>query len=137
MRIERESFEAVHATLHCPEEWDYVQSILDAGKNFEHQKRDLCFIGHTHRPAFYVEGEDRTRDVTSIESVTAGRKQLINVGSVGQPRDREERACYLVYRPERKDVCWRRVDYDIEAAQSAILAAGLPPRFAYRLSHGK
>ncbi len=135
--MERGAFQAAHATLHDPEAWDYVQTLPDAWKNFAHQTRDLCFIGHTHWPAFYAEGEERAREVKSIENLTAGRKQLINVGSVGQPRDRDPRACYLIYRPDRRDVCWRRVEYDIEAAQCAILAAGLPARFAERLSDGR
>lgn len=137
MTVERAGWQAVHATLHEPHEWEYVLTVADAARHFRHQHLPLCFIGHTHQPAFWVEGEDRKRDITSIQSVTPHQKQLINAGSVGQPRDKDERACYLVYRPEQRDVWWRRVDYDIEAAQRAIMEAGLPPRFAGRLKLGR
>jgi predicted phosphodiesterase len=129
--------EAVHAALPNPESWDYVLEPAAAARHFAHQQQRICFIGHSHRPAMFVEGEDRTLDITSLESIRPDRKQVINVGSAGQPRDKDERACYLIYRRDRQDVWWRRVAYDVSAAQSAILAAGLPMKFAQRLSHGK
>lgn len=137
LTMEQADFQAVHAMLETPEEWDYVLSAAEAGRHFRHQRKSLCFIGHTHCPAFWLEGETRERDITSIETVFSTRKQVINVGSVGQPRDRDERACYLIYRPERQDVWWRRVDYDIKAAQQAIMSAGLPSKFAMRLLRGQ
>ena len=109
----------------------------DTALHFPHQSRPVCLIGHTHQPAFWVEGEDRKRDITSIESIVPTRKQLINVGSIGQPRDKDPRACYLLYRPDQQDVYWRRVNYDIASAQRAIIAASLPPKFAERLELGK
>lgn len=75
--------------------------------------------------------------VLVIEDLRQGRKNLVNVGSVGQPRDRDPRACYGVYRREKQDVLWRRVSYDIAAAQEAIVRAGLPTSFAQRLALGK
>jgi diadenosine tetraphosphatase ApaH/serine/threonine PP2A family protein phosphatase len=84
-----------------------------------------------------VEGEDDERNITIQESLDKTRKQVINVGSVGQPRDEDERACYLLYRPGQQDVTWRRVPYDISAAQRAIEDAGLPIKFADRLRHGR
>lgn len=56
-----------------------------------------------------------------------------NVGSVGQPRDGDPRACYVIYRRDKRDVWWRRLPYDIEGAQRAILASGHPPKNAARL----
>jgi diadenosine tetraphosphatase ApaH/serine/threonine PP2A family protein phosphatase len=85
----------------------------------------------------FVEGEDRALDLTSLESIRPDWKQVINVGSVGQPRDKDPQACYLIYRRDRQDVWWRRVPYDVSAAQTAIIAAGLPMEFAQRLAHGK
>lgn len=137
MTFERSDWQAVHATLNEPHEWEYVLTGSDAARNFRHQRLPLCFIGHTHQPAFWVEGEDRKRDITSIEPVTADRKQLVNVGSVGQPRDKDERACWLLHRPGKSDVWWRRVPYDIEFAQRAIIDAGLPAKFAERLGLGR
>ncbi len=132
-----QDYEAVHATLHRPEEWGYVLEPAAATLHFAHQQKPLCFIGHSHQPIMFVEGEDRAHDITCLESICPDRKQVINVGSVGQPRDKDERACYLIYRRERQDVWWRRVAYDVSAAQTAIITAGLPMKFAHRLSHGK
>lgn len=129
--------EAVHASLPRPEEWGYVVDVSQAAQHFVHQRQRICFIGHSHQPKMFVEGEDRALDITSLESIRPGRKQVINVGSVGQPRDKEPKACYLIYRRERQDVWWRRVDYDVEAAQAAIVAAGLPAKFAQRLAVGR
>jgi diadenosine tetraphosphatase ApaH/serine/threonine PP2A family protein phosphatase len=76
-------------------------------------------------------------DITSIEALRPGRKCLVNVGSVGQPRDRDERACYAIYRRDTQDILWRRVCYDISGAQQAIIKAGLPAYFSQRLQLGK
>lgn len=137
LTLEKPAFQAAHAMLHHPQDWGYVLSASHAALHFPHQHHPLCFIGHTHRPAFWVEGEDTARDITNLEPVVSTHRQLINVGSVGQPRDRDERACYLIYRPEQQDVWWRRVVYDIIAAQRAIEDAGLPFAFAARLNVGK
>ena len=66
-----------------------------------------------------------------------GRKYFINVGSVGQPRDGDPRASYLLYEPKSRKVRFRRLDYDIGMAQARIRAAGLPERLAERLAVGQ
>lgn len=85
---------------------------------------------------------DSANDVHSLGST--GRvelpregKILINAGSVGQPRDRNPDACYVVYETGTRTVEFRRVPYDIEAAQSRILEAGLPRITAERLASGR
>ncbi len=130
-------FEAVHASLHHPLEWNYILGADAAALHFKHQRKEICFIGHSHIPAMYMEGQECALDLTSLESLRKGRKQVVNVGSVGQPRDKNPDACYLIYRRAQADVWWRRVPYDIEAAQRAIAAAGLPGKHAHRLSLGK
>jgi len=130
-------FQAVHAMLPLPEEWGYVLTASHAALHFAYQTNQLCFIGHTHSPAFWIDGEDEEHEITSIENVSFDRKQLINVGSVGQPRDGDCRACYVIYRPDEHEVRWHRLDYDVKGAQNAIEDAGLPLAFAERLSRGK
>ena len=132
-----EDYEVVHASLHYPAEWGYVFEPSAAAVHFSHQQKKVCFIGHSHQPKMFVEGEDRALEITSLESVRKGKKQVVNVGSVGQPRDKDERACYVVYRRDEQDVWWRRIPYDIEGAQKANIAAGLPGKYAHRLSVGK
>ncbi|WP_395715801.1 metallophosphoesterase family protein [Prosthecobacter sp.] len=137
MMMQGEDYEAVHACLHHPDEWGYVLRADAAALSFRHQTRPVCFIGHTHRPAFWVEGDEFGVDITAIEALKPTRKCLVNVGAVGQPRDRDERACYAIYRRDTQDILWRRVSYDVAGAQQAIIQAGLPAYFAQRLELGR
>ena len=137
LAIQAADYEAVHATLHGPAGWAYVLIAEAAALSFPHQTRPVCFIGHTHSPAFWVEGDEFGVDITSIETLKPSRKCLVNVGAVGQPRDRDERACYAIYRRDAHDILWRRVPYDIAGAQQAIIEASLPAYFAQRLELGR
>ena len=85
----------------------------------------------------WVEGVQQAIDGSGIETLRPDRRQLVNAGSVGQPRDEDPRACYVIYRPDKREVWWRRVPYDIEGAQRAIMAAGLPSSYAARLTEGE
>jgi diadenosine tetraphosphatase ApaH/serine/threonine PP2A family protein phosphatase len=137
MTMQAEDYEAVHASLHHPGEWTYVLRADAAALSFPHQTRPVCFIGHTHSPAFWTEGDELGVDITAIETLKPNRKCLVNVGAVGQPRDRDERACYAIYRRKEQDILWRRVSYDIAGAQQAIIRAGMPAYFAQRLELGR
>ena len=66
-----------------------------------------------------------------------GRKYFINVGSVGQPRDGDPRAAYVLYNPKERTIRFRRLEYDVAAAQAKIREAGLPERLAERLEVGQ
>lgn len=136
MTLERQDFQAVHSMLPLPEEWGYVLTASHANLHFAYQTAPLCFIGHSHRPALWVAGEDAAHDITSPVSLDSRIRQLCNVGSVGQPRDGDCRACYVIYEASQQTVTWRRVSYDISATQKAIEDAGLPLPFAERLSKG-
>jgi predicted phosphodiesterase len=139
LRLQRQvrDFTIVHATLDTPHKWAYIFNQLDAAGSFSYQHTKLCFIGHTHYPkAFVRDGMVRNAqlDVLKIES---GKKYLVNVGSVGQPRDGNWRAAYCIYDSAAEEVELRRVEYDLESAQQSILQAGLPERLAERLAVGK
>jgi diadenosine tetraphosphatase ApaH/serine/threonine PP2A family protein phosphatase len=96
--------------------------------------------GHTHVPvAFCLAADDSLRLVTPGDGGTLeldGQRALINPGSVGQPRDGDPDASYLVLDPETATVTWHRVPYDVAVVQAAIRAAGLPVRLADRLAYG-
>jgi diadenosine tetraphosphatase ApaH/serine/threonine PP2A family protein phosphatase len=66
-----------------------------------------------------------------------GAKYFINVGSVGQPRDGDWRACYAIYDLKQNMLVFRRVEYDIEKTQAKIVAAGLPAMLAERIQEGR
>ena len=98
----------------------------------------LSFFGHSHRPlAYREEGGEITVEYGPRIELKRAVRYLINVGSVGQPRDRDPRASFGVYDPDEKSVEIVRVEYPVEKAQEKILRAGLPPFLASRLSVGR
>lgn len=133
------SFTMVHATLDVPQRWGYVFDKLAAAASFTYQNTAVCFFGHTHVPvAFIRDGVVRGGTYSKFKLEPGpGRKYFVNVGSVGQPRDQNPKAGYVIYDLEEQTIELRRLDYDIAKAQQKILDAGLPPRLAERLSHGK
>ena len=128
----------VHATMDRPENFGYVFDNLQAQANFASQKTPLCFHGHTHCPMIY---EHTIQGVFRIDpqdfKLQMGRKYFINVGSVGQPRDGDPRATYVIYDTATRELSFRRLEYDIATAQDRIRHAGLPERLAERLQYGQ
>ncbi len=118
---------------------EYVVSMGVALANLRALTTTYGLHGHTHVPiAFIDDGEDldviEPRDGARL--VLDERTTLLNPGSVGQPRDGDPRASYLVLDSETDAVTWHRVAYDIGRVQTAIRAAGLPRRLADRLAIG-
>ena len=132
-----EDFTVVHSTLDQPSNWNYVTNRFDAMANFSYQFTQIAFHGHTHVPRVYVKA-DRVQEVAADSVVIEeGCKYFINIGSVGQPRDGDWRASYVLYDVENQLVTFRRLNYDIETAQQKILDAGLPEMLAERLAEGR
>ena len=96
-----------------------------------------CFVGHTHMPGVFTEDYRFVTPMEMDHTVTIGdRKALVNIGSVGQPRDRDPRACYCLLQGRR--VTWRRVEYDVASTVQAILETpGLDNFNAHRLREGR
>jgi diadenosine tetraphosphatase ApaH/serine/threonine PP2A family protein phosphatase len=131
------SFSIVHATLDVPQRWGYVFDKLAAAASFTYQNTSVCFFGHTHVPVAFVRDSFVRGGTYSKFKVEPGRKYFVNVGSVGQPRDGNPKAAYVIYDLTDGSIELRRLDYDIAKAQQKILAAGLPERLAARLALGK
>jgi len=137
MKIETDEFLIVHASPKDPEEWNYILTLGDARVNFEFFDQQICFIGHSHQPFIIEMAEGNlTCQAQPFVSIVEGHRYLINVGSVGQPRDGNPDASYAVYDREAKRIEIKRVRYDLAAAQEAILGSGLPVQLADRLNHG-
>ena len=119
----------------------YIFGEFDAAEAFLHVKTQICFFGHTHFPYVYseknglVQGIYITKKVKELK-IEADTRYLINPGSVGQPRDRDNRAACAIYDSNKKIIEFFRVDYNIEEAQKKILDQNLPPALAERLSLG-
>jgi predicted phosphodiesterase len=131
------SFSMVHATLDGPQRWGYVFDKLAAAASFTYQNTAVCFFGHTHVPVAFIRDTVVKGGTYSKFKVDPGRKYFVNVGSVGQPRDNNPKAAYVIYDMNEGTIELRRLDYDIATAQKKILDAGLPPRLAERLAFGR
>jgi diadenosine tetraphosphatase ApaH/serine/threonine PP2A family protein phosphatase len=140
--VEREHYTVVHGTMHLPDQFGYVMSIVEAKDSLAEQRTDVCFVGHSHVPAIYMQKSEDPDDIHVVFSpeVTAQtddcHRVLMNVGSVGQPRDEDPRAAYAIYDTETREASIKRVAYDIGSAQRKINAAGLPEVLANRLALG-
>jgi diadenosine tetraphosphatase ApaH/serine/threonine PP2A family protein phosphatase len=130
-------FYFTHASPVQPEQWGYVLTFGDVRAAFERFEQRICFIGHSHQPA--IVEKDGT-DLQSPEGIDvplrAGCRYLINVGSVGQPRDRNARACFVEVDLDTQLARFHRIEYDVQAAQAAIIEQGLPDELAERLAFG-
>lgn len=133
-----EDVSLVHATPGEPESWAYVRFHDEGFYAIQAQATRLCFYGHTHIPMAFqlIDGEVRQRDDGAYD-LTVGARWLINVGSVGQPRDGDWRAAWSLLDLDAERVDLRRVEYDLVTCQQKIVAAGLPPRLAERLAQGR
>ncbi|MFM1768469.1 MAG: hypothetical protein RJA22_998 [Verrucomicrobiota bacterium] len=131
------SFTVVHATLDGPQRWGYVFDRLAAAASLTYQNTGVCFFGHTHVPLAFIRDSAVRGGTYSKFHVEPGKKYFVNVGAVGQPRDGDPRAGYVVYDMNEQTIELRRLEYDIAAAQKKIIEAGLPQRLADRLAVGK
>jgi len=119
----------------------YVFDTGDAARAIDAASGRICLFGHTHLPAVFATADDpaTTREGLADDELAlpVHGPALVNVGSVGQPRDGDPRAAYGILDIERNTIQLRRVDYDIPAAQRRIMSAGLPAWLALRLEKGQ
>ena len=121
----------------------YIFDGNDARMAFESASKPLCLFGHTHLPAILRKTDDALEGAAPdpnqevVLPLQRGAKYLVNVGSIGQPRDGDPRAGYGVLDAEEREITLFRVPYPIEKAQQKIIAAGLPASLANRLALGR
>ncbi len=130
-------FTVVHATLDEPEKWGYVLNFFDAARCFRFLKTRICFIGHSHIPIILEKCETIEAIYETKYRLKPDCKYIINIGSVGQPRDGNYRACFAIYDTKEMVVEIKRVAYDVGKAQAKIVKSGLPEVLADRLGIGK
>jgi predicted phosphodiesterase len=129
----------VHATPDDPAEWDYMLTVDDATKQFGHFSQNFCFVGHSHLPVVFCHrpgGEVELQEPVSFLAEPDCR-YIINVGSVGQPRDGNKNACYLIAETDNHSFEFRRPQYDLVKAQNKMRKAQLPEFLITRLASGK
>jgi diadenosine tetraphosphatase ApaH/serine/threonine PP2A family protein phosphatase len=130
-------FVASHGSPNKPEEWIYVLEPIEARDALRVMTHPLAFIGHTHYLAVH-NGNGQLKSWLPGEPIgmRPGEKFIINVGSVGQPRDGDSRAAYVLYDDAARVAEAFRVEYDVDAAARKIVEAGLPAILADRIRHG-
>jgi predicted phosphodiesterase len=121
--------------------WEYVLSALLAELCLNQQRHRLCLVGHSHVALSFTRSEGQLatgepqRDGSELD--LAAGEWLINPGSVGQPRDGDPRASWLLLDLDGLSASFVRTDYDIAGAAAAIRAARLPDSLAERLEYGQ
>ncbi len=111
-----EGIELAHASLNPDAVFDYLLTPRALKAHFAAQKVTLCFVGHTHIPEIWTEGREDPVPLpkSGVYRLEAGRKTVINVGSVGLPRGGDKRASWTTYDPVNGEVTLRRTAYDFE-----------------------
>lgn len=132
-------FLAVHGWVNDTDR--YIFGAMDALRNFNilkiSEEVNLCFFGHTHVAIAYIESRSSVKLNCEHELVIDKEyNYLINPGGLGQPRDRDPRAPFLIYDAKASRVNFLRVEYDVEAVARKIKRVGLPIRLADRLKFG-
>jgi diadenosine tetraphosphatase ApaH/serine/threonine PP2A family protein phosphatase len=129
----------VHSSPFQSEEWHYLTRQEDLERNFRYFQGFICFFGHVHEPFVAEQSPDGTVAVLKQNEtkLKKGCRYLVNSGSVGQPRDGDARACYLIYDSSELSLSVHRVDYDHVTTAKKTLDAGLPDSLAQRLKLGK
>lgn len=129
----------VHGEPIAPERFNYVYTLEQATALSQHYEllRNVTFVGHSHLRRVY-EMSDREAVELPVDNFTmrADRKYVIAIGSVGQPRDYDPRAGFVVYDSGARHVEFYRIEYNVEGAADKIIKAGLPEYFATRLYSG-
>jgi diadenosine tetraphosphatase ApaH/serine/threonine PP2A family protein phosphatase len=133
---EREGVGLFHASPRDPV-WEYVLSPGIAYAGLAAAPQELVLVGHSHVALHF---RLSTTSLATAEAGTvvelAGDRWLLNPGSVGQPRDGDPRAAWLLLDLEARSAAFRREEYDVAATQAEIRDRGLPEALAARLEHG-
>jgi len=125
----------VHASPMEPVNWGYIRNFADAENSFESFHTQLCIVGHTHIPKLYIKSKGEVcSPLITLQNI---EKALINVGSVGQPRDGNPDASYVIFDTTERSLQFRRISYDINKTAKKMLDAGLPMMLCERLFRGR
>ena len=129
----------VHASPWEPTRWHYVLTEEAALQALDNSRTNLCLIGHTHLPVIFSQTDDGSirRRIGHDFLPDPDQKYIVNVGSVGQPRDNDPRSCYLIFDNEEYEINYRRIEYDIPLAQSKMEKTKAPKLLIDRIAVGR
>ncbi len=131
-------FHFLHSAPSAPSEWEYIVTLEEAVAEMGSFITDICFIGHSHIPMAVerISGRQARIITENPFELRPDARYLINVGSVGQPRNGDPRACCLIIDWDERKAVFHRLKYDFTITQKKIAAAGLPAFLAERLATG-
>jgi len=132
-----DNFTIVHGSLYQPDMFNYVQTIADAEYNFSAMETNALFLGHSHQPLAFFNTDPMTYTLGPEVELDHAEKTIINIGSVGQPRDENPNSAFATYDSDKNMVIIHRVPYNYELAAQKIIDAGLPEALAMRLPAGR
>ena len=130
----------VHGSFDHPGEFLYIESLSGADRSMAKMETEIGFLGHSHIPLTYLQDGPELKAVSFEDDVVRpkpGQRAIVNVGSVGQPRDEDPRACWVSYDTEERVIEFHRQQYDVAAAADKIRKASLPEVLALRLEIGR
>ncbi|CAN2041888.1 Calcineurin-like phosphoesterase domain-containing protein [Candidatus Magnetomoraceae bacterium gMMP-15] len=132
-----------HSNPYNPFNWQYITTKEYAARIFSKTREKTIFIGHSHVPVIFTKHHlfKITYKVPDESVIVPGdkyknKRQIINCGSIGQPRDSTPKLCYLIYDTENEQKEFYRLNYDYKKAGEKIIDAGLPEFLALRLKKG-
>ncbi len=140
-RLDLADMTFVHANPYNPRGWRYVMERKYALRSFAATSCRYLFIGHSHRPLVITRKHlfavtlQTISGSMKIKVANAGRR-IINCGSIGQPRDGDQRSCYVIFDSRKQVFEFYRVAYDVEKTANAVITAGLPSPLSRRLLKG-
>jgi predicted phosphodiesterase len=139
MKEEIGDIQLVHSSPFQSEDWHYLTSQEELERNFRYFQGFVCFFGHVHKPFIAEQKKDGTVRVLQEQEYELQKdcRYLVNVGSVGQPRDGNPKTCYVMYDSHSRKLAIKRIDYDFETTARKTLEAGLSDYLAQRLKSGK
>lgn len=132
-----DGFRCAHGDLGEPAAFNYVAEPHDALASWETVSEPLLFVGHTHEPRLFLMGRSGTPRAIEPQDfeLEPGKRYIVNVGSIGQPRDTDARASYCIYDTTSKSIFFRRIPFDLDAYRRDVEAAGIPIEGSYFLNH--
>ena len=134
-----EDLTLVHGTLDNPQDFNYMTDGYIAEETFRVLETNICFVGHSHAAGIFI--KDKDDNLYYLEEqyidIKDANKYIVNVGSVGQPRDGNPQGAYCIFDSDKKGVRIERISYDIKTARKKIIKAGLPKFLGDRLVIGQ
>ena len=135
---EKDGIYWVYSSPFEPKKWHYVSTKKSAEKNFNYLDQAICFVGHSHLPGIFEKNKNNKvhSHKTIKEELDPESRYIINVGSLGQPRDGNPDPVFVFYDSGGHIVKFFRFSYDLFSTQQKIIACGLPYTLADRLMNG-